>query len=455
MVEQSVDFRPSPERPLLLGLLVDVSGSMTSSIENRGGKNVNRLESFRDALEDMVKRAGELSQAGTNEPVAPLLKLFAYGFGFGNLLTAIFGGSGPSVRDLLQLPGAQSSTIPLDRLTSEWRTYRAHVEGLARQMFGNTPMREGFTVAGDRFSKELRTSSYSGRPVLFVLSDGEPSDASSNDVAQVAAEMQKAGILVVSCYVTSEDIAEPRRLYGSPRSNWPEGAALMLECASPVPSDSPFSAYLAEYNWALEPNARLFTQINQSETLSEFMNLVLSPLQERSGEVAPQTLPRLKKPLRVFVSYSHADSSYVGSGGLLQYLAGLQREGIEFWHDDRLVAGDGWDAMIKAEIAKADIALVLVSQAFLNSAYCQDIEVQRFLDLRTAAGLIIFPVIVAPCDWQSHAWLASTQFEPRQGQTIETDYKDRGSRERLYLRILNQLRTVAERIRGKAGSHGS
>jgi hypothetical protein len=90
-----------------------------------------------------------------------------------------------------------------------------------------------------------------------------------------------------------------------------------------------------------------------------------------------------------------------------------------------------------------------VSQAFLNSPYCQNVEVREFLERRTRQGLVIFPIIVAPCDWKSHAWLAATQFEPRGGQTIETDYKDRGSRDRLYLKILEQLRTMGARIRAK------
>jgi hypothetical protein len=75
-------FRPTRDRPLLAGLLVDASGSMMSSIENRRGRKTNRLESFRDALEGLVKRAGELSREETGEMVAPLLKLLAYGFGF-------------------------------------------------------------------------------------------------------------------------------------------------------------------------------------------------------------------------------------------------------------------------------------------------------------------------------------------------------------------------------------
>jgi hypothetical protein len=147
------------------------------------------------------------------------------------------------------------------------------------------------------------------------------------------------------------------------------------------------------------------------------------------------------------VSYSHADSAYVQTGGLLSYVSGLEREGFEFWDDRRLVAGEHWDTEIKKAIADSNIALVLVSQAFLNSPYCLNVEVRGFLELRARSGLVIFPVIVAPCDWKTHTWLASTQFEPRDGRTLETDYRDRGSREGVYLRILEQLRAIGDRVR--------
>ena len=153
--------------------------------------------------------------------------------------------------------------------------------------------------------------------------------------------------------------------------------------------------------------------------------------------------------MRVFVSYSHADAEYVGPSGLLGYLSGLAREGIQFWHDERLTAGEAWDDRIRAEIDKSDIALVLVSQSFLNSGYCRNVEISSFLERRAADGLVIFPIIVSHCDWASEPWLASTQFEPRGGKSIERDYKDRGNRDELYLRILSQLRSIAQSIRSR------
>ena len=441
MEEELSEFRPTPERPFLVGLLVDVSGSMMSSIENRSGNTTTRLESFRDALEDLVRKAGDLSRERSTNKVLPLMSLFAYGFGFGGLLSVIFRSSGQDVRDLFALPDAGDTTVPLDRLVSNWSAYRTHVEGLATEMLGNTPMGAGFRIAQIRFRNERANRQFTGNPVLFVLSDGEPTDAKPEQVAQHATELKADGVTIVSCYVTSDNVADPRRLYGSAQPGWPAGARLMLDCASTVPAEHAFADYLREYRWSIDPGGRLFTQINQSEVLAEFMSVILSPLRQRRSDVLPKTVTR------VFVSYSHADEQYVGKAGLLGYLTGLEREGFEFWHDHRLVAGDVWDAEIRKAISDSDIAIVLVSQAFLNSAYCLDVEVTAFLERRAKSGLTVFPVIVAPCDWKSHAWLRSMQFEPRDGRTIETHYKDRGSREELYLRILEQLRVLRTRIR--------
>ena len=86
-------------------------------------------------------------------------------------------------------------------------------------------------------------------------------------------------------------------------------------------------------------------------------------------------------PVRIFVSYSHQDARYLEEESLLGFLRGLELDGVEFWSDKRLIAGDAWDDEIKARIATTDIALVLVSQRFLDSAYCADVEVEGFLRL--------------------------------------------------------------------------
>jgi hypothetical protein len=281
---------PTSPGSVLVGLLIDVSGSMASSIKNSKYPQ-NRLESFRDALDHLVRKHASAVESQEHGSTA---ELFAYGFGFGNPLNRLFGKQGPLVRDLLLLPGMTKSTVDVATLGKEWQRYKSHVEGLATEMLGSTPMKEGLITIRDRFQAEA------GHPkanrILFLLSDGEP-DSPAEQVIEVAQELKGDGIFVVSCFVTNEDLAEPRRIYGQAPSHWSPGAKLMFECSSLLSVGSPFHSYLKEYGWSIDDNGRMFTQINQSELLSEFMNVVLSPATETAAAVAQIDSGKDQKPM--------------------------------------------------------------------------------------------------------------------------------------------------------------
>jgi hypothetical protein len=151
--------------------------------------------------------------------------------------------------------------------------------------------------------------------------------------------------------------------------------------------------------------------------------------------------------IKVFVSYSHQDAAYLDERSLMGYLRGLRKEGVEFWFDEALVSGDKWDEEIKDKINQTDIALILVSQAFLNSDYCTNVEIKLFLRQCRERGLVIFPIILSACEWERHGWLKSRQFLPGGNETIEEHYTDPGRQKRLFNRILEDLRTQIDRIR--------
>ncbi|MEW6735929.1 MAG: toll/interleukin-1 receptor domain-containing protein, partial [Acidobacteriota bacterium] len=155
------------------------------------------------------------------------------------------------------------------------------------------------------------------------------------------------------------------------------------------------------------------------------------------------------RTISVFVSYSHKDAKYLKQNSLMGFLSGLTLEGFEFWHDERISAADLWDERIRDQIKQSDIALLLISQWFLTSFYCMNVEVEGFLKSRAESGLKIFPIIISPCDWKSHQWLTSTQSEPRFDQTIETHYKNKGKRDQLFLRILEEVRRLGREIRAR------
>jgi len=374
---------PSESHPLLVGILVDVSGSMTTAIRNTRGDMENRLQSFQKALGELALRAKTISSGS----VPDLVKVFAYGFGFGNPVSRVLWPT-PSVVDLFDKPGASYSTVGLSYLSDHWQEYKTHVERLAKTMFGDTPMRKGLSIAKARFEHEEQTTSYSGK-ILFILSDGVPTDATVDAVAELASTLRSSDVMLVSSYVTDDDITEPRNLYGAKENDWPEGARLMFDCASELPLNSPFEAYLAEYKWNVAPAARLFTQVNQSEVLTEFLNMLLSPVEKQEN--------RNLKPSsgRVFVSYSHKDKKWLDR--LIINLSPLEKAGsIDLWHDQRINTGDEWRNEISKALSSASVAILIISADFLASDFIQANELPALLEAAARGGTRVLPLLVKP-----------------------------------------------------------
>ena len=372
---------PTAQRPLLVGLLIDVSGSMTSSIGNASGSSQNRLQSFQIALGELAGKSRQISGEASDERV----QLFAYGFGFGNLLGAIFSrASSPPVRDLLEGARHGPTTIGLNELAANWPHYESHVQGLAIKMFGATPMLEGVNTVAERISRERRHLHPCGT-VLFILSDGEPTDSSPSDVRDAVARFRNDDTVVVSCYVTDHDITDARYLYGKPRPEWPQGAALMFDVASKIPLGTPFYHYLRERNWNLEADARLFTQVNQSEVLAEFLQVIISPLAEAHG-----------KTPTIFVSYSHKDTRW--RDRLQVHLKPLVRDrAIDLWDDTRIHTGQDWCKEIDTALSNAQAAILLISADFLASDFIASNELSPLLEAAKTRGVQILPIIVGPC----------------------------------------------------------
>lgn len=163
-----------------------------------------------------------------------------------------------------------------------------------------------------------------------------------------------------------------------------------------------------------------------------------------SRDLPTPTAQRSSHPIKVFVSYSHQDAKFLEQRSLLGTLKGLESEGVEFWTDRAITAGNKWDDEIKKRISASHIALVLVSQPFLDSAYCQNTEVRIFLEEAETRGLVIFPIMLSRCEWERHEWLRHRQFLPSDGKNIEEHFTNAGKRQRLFYEIRQHLRAQIE-----------
>jgi tetratricopeptide (TPR) repeat protein len=148
----------------------------------------------------------------------------------------------------------------------------------------------------------------------------------------------------------------------------------------------------------------------------------------------------MSKPT-VFVSYSRSDRKWKDE--LVRHLEVLEREGLlDVWDDSRIPVSTDWLPEIEGAIARAQVAVLLVSVDFLGSDFIRKKEVPEFLARRKAEGLHVFPVIVRPCTWDQVEELASIQARPRDGKVL-TDF--RGSRaERELVEIAREILRLAE-----------
>ncbi len=122
----------------------------------------------------------------------------------------------------------------------------------------------------------------------------------------------------------------------------------------------------------------------------------------------------------VFISYNHKDEKE--KDVLLSHLGVLQHTGlIDLWSDDRIGAGDNWAQEIGQAVAKARVAILLISANFLTSDFILRQEVPQLLERRQSEGLAIFPVIAKACAWKKVAWLTRMDVRPKNGRPVWGD----------------------------------
>ena len=118
-----------------------------------------------------------------------------------------------------------------------------------------------------------------------MISDGEPTDG---DPSKDLSGLREAGITIVACFVTNEDVTEPRTLVSSPDNGWGAGTRLMWDIASALDLSSPFARYLVEHGWTVAEGSRLFVQVNHSAVLKEFVSAVAVQSDGYAATLAPK-----------------------------------------------------------------------------------------------------------------------------------------------------------------------
>ena len=129
-----------------------------------------------------------------------------------------------------------------------------------------------------------------------------------------------------------------------------------------------------------------------------------------------------RPPLKVFYSYAHEDEE--ARDLLDEHLELLARRNfIVRWHDRHIVPGQEWNRAIGNALDDADIILLLVSRAFMQSAYVHRHEIPAAMKEHAAGRARVVPVLLEDVKNWRKAPFAKLEVLPDKGHAV-SDWHD-------------------------------
>lgn len=148
-------------------------------------------------------------------------------------------------------------------------------------------------------------------------------------------------------------------------------------------------------------------------------------------------------PLQVFIGYSRVDRKFLEE--LCEALSPHESSGeLELFFDSRLEPGAVWEPLLLSKVRNADIAILLLSNSFLQSTYCTRIE-WPIVDARRQRGECeVAPVLVRQCYFQK-SLVSDLQIIRPNDRAVD----DHDKRDPAWMEVMRKFDAVIDRARAK------
>jgi hypothetical protein len=148
-------------------------------------------------------------------------------------------------------------------------------------IFRSSPIGMTLTYTFNRLWREALLPQNKGlRPVIVLVSDGQPTDTDEVDLPVLADKIKQLGIPIICCFITNRNIVRPWVLRNSPGLFWSEAARLMFSIASSVDEYPQLAEQLKDSRFVVQKQAKLFIQPNHSDYIHNFVKALLLPRQK-------------------------------------------------------------------------------------------------------------------------------------------------------------------------------
>ncbi|XP_028410702.1 uncharacterized protein LOC114533385 [Dendronephthya gigantea] len=142
------------------------------------------------------------------------------------------------------------------------------LEQIEPYIYGGTPLFESLEKATRLFEQTTAENK-----LLFVLSDGEPADGRHFlSVEHFTSRLARAGVYIVSCYITETTDISAKHLYDEMDGNWEIGAKFLFSLSSKLLTQDLPLGFLIKNDWKIDIDkneTNLFIQANHPDNLRE------------------------------------------------------------------------------------------------------------------------------------------------------------------------------------------
>jgi hypothetical protein len=121
-----------------------------------------------------------------------------------------------------------------------------------------------------------------------------------------------------------------------------------------------------------------------------------------------------------------------------------QRDLIDVWYDGDISAGTEWAREITEHLNKAQIILLLVIPAFMDSEYCYSIEMRLAIERHERGEARVIPIILRPVIW-NEAPFGKLQILPTDAKPVSSKFWD--TKDDAYVDIARGIQKMTQELR--------
>jgi len=157
-------------------------------------------------------------------------------------------------------------------------------------------------------------------------------------------------------------------------------------------------------------------------------------------------LVNIQQP-KVFLSYSHSDRQWADR--LLIHLRAIG-DNVEVWSDSQIGVGESWHDEIARAISNADVAILLVSAAYLASDFIVSQELPALLESSDHGRTLILPVMLSPAFLDPASPLLHFQFVNDPGRPISA--LKRSEQDRVFMEVARAIQQKLPQLTRPGGT---